>query len=234
MGDFIAGDASGVSCELGSGIGSGDAPDGLELTAGCVVDDSNTTGPERYGMSAFIVEVTLDSETQSVPFCEYLANPQAGEYPLDIQGGGMSWSTDMNDLDMMPFRGTFRAGEPISFGSPGDPAFATWDQGICSDAECDGNFGAEIIVSDSLFAPTSLSEQMPVGSESVGHGMGHGLVLQGDPVPAALEQRPFIVELYINYCLAPDAGSCTLDGGPQPGYDNAGSNVSIAVVMFPE
>ncbi len=230
--DFLVpdtGDGSPITCSTPGGSGNGKIPAGISVDPDtCQIQGSITE--DRYGTWVWIVEGQQNGVSVYVPYCATNDTQAPGAYGITVFHGG-----DLQtNKALVPARGTFQPGAPISFGDPNaeDPRFEITDPASC------GNpcfFGFAFFINASPFDGSTFSLN-PRGlledANMQNIGMFHHMSVSGQAVPAAFEDRPWVVNVSLDYCLSNvDQATCM---GADNVKANGNGNLEFAVVMFPQ
>ncbi|RMG95033.1 MAG: hypothetical protein D6705_14765 [Deltaproteobacteria bacterium] len=220
---LTGGNGAPVTCSTPGGTGNGTPPAGIAVDPDtCAI--TGTLAETRYGTFVWMTRVEQQGAYAWVPQCVTNATPEPGSYTMEVDHEGQM------DAALVPGRGTFTAGQPIAYGAAaGDPLFRII--GGCAPNACYYGYAYGISASpfdaDTLtLAPASLLSD-PMGNKL---GMTHELSISGPAVPAAFEGRIWLLHLTFDYCLAPDAATCS---GVDAIKQNGKGKLVYDVVMFP-
>ncbi|RMG98632.1 MAG: hypothetical protein D6705_05400 [Deltaproteobacteria bacterium] len=230
--DFVVpdtGDGSPITCATPGGEGNGKMPAGLSVNPDtCAVEGSITE--DRYGTWVWIVEGQQNGVSVYVPYCATNDTQAPGAYDITVFHGG-----DLQtNKALVPARGTFQPGAPLSFGDPNasDPRFEIVDPANC------GNpcfFGFAFFINASPFDGTTFSLNprgllQDMNMQNI--GMFHHMSVDGPAVTAPFENRPWVLNVSLDYCLSNvDQATCM---GADAVKANGNGNLEFAVVMFPQ
>jgi len=248
--DFVVdgtGDGSLITCThndgdetmgIGSGggtYGNGDRPDGWQVAPDTCELSGGFVQGERYGTWVFVVQGSQSGVDVFVPYCVTNSPQPAGEMDIRVDVAGMPGV----DADLLPYHGTFSADAPFAIGGAGtmDPLFTITDPGVCTPNAC--YFGYNYGINASPFdvgmgAPPVVVSSMlfddPMNGMSI--GFTHEMQLSG-PGAQPIEEfrnRPWVVNLKFDYCLADNEPDCEGDAIVQ----NANAHLEYSVVMSPQ
>ncbi len=230
--DFLVpdtGDGSPITCSTLGGSGNGRIPGGLSVNPDtCAVEGSIME--DRYGTWVWIVEGQQNGVSVYVPYCATNDMQAPGAYDITVFHGG-----DLQtNKALVPARGTFQPGASISFGDPdaSDPRFEIVDAANC------GNpcfFGFAFFVNASPFDGNTFSLNprgllQDANNQQV--GLFHHMSVMGPAVSAAFEDRPWVLNVSLDYCLS-NVSQATCQGADAV-QANGNGNLEFAVVMFPQ
>ncbi len=212
-----------VTCSTPGGAGNGAPPAGVSVAADTCAIEGTLTDP-RYGTFVWMTRVEQQGAVAWVPQCVTNATPEPGSYTMDVDHDGLV------SAPLVPGRGTFAPGQPIAYGATAqDPVFRV--EGGCAGSSCYYAYLYGIAASPFDESTLDLSPVTVLTDNNGGMiGMQHELSIGGPPVPAAFEDRIWLLHLTFDYCLATDSATCM-------GADNIQANgkgkLVYDVVMFP-
>ncbi len=226
LNDFLVpdtGDATAITCATPGGTGNGKMPAGITVNPEtCAIEGSITE--DRYGTWVWMVEGDQNGAKTYLPYCATNMDPAPGSYAILATHGGDT----MTNKALVPARGTFQPGTPVTFGDPPgeDPRFEITDP-IC------GNpcfFGFNFFINASPFDTFSLNPaELLKDNNGQNQGFFHHMSAQGPAVPAQFEGRPWVLNVALDYCLTQTDGNCAADMVKA----NGNANLEFAIVMFP-
>ena len=220
---LTGGTGAAVACSTPGGSGNASPPAGISVDPDtCAI--TGTLTDTRFGTFVWMTRVEQQGAVAWVPQCVTNATPEPGSYAISVDHEGQV------DAPLVPGRGTFVPGQPIAYGqAAGDPLFRVL--GGCATNACFYGYVYGIAASpfdaDTLtLSPVNLLTDMNGGMI----GMSHELSISGPAVPAAFEDRIWVLHLTFDYCLAPDGTTCM---GAAAIQANGKGKLVYDVVMFP-
>jgi len=213
-----SGDSTPIMCDHPDLPGSGFMPEGVSVNPQTCELEGTPTDP-RYGTQVFIVRGTQGQTEVWAPYC--VTTDMSGDYAIDVEHGGLM------DAAVVPQLHYFDPDLPLQVGASGDPLFVITDPTACG-SSC--FFGWAFSISESAFDSTTFELTDSTVVVELG-GFSHGLHIEGPAVDAALENRPWTVNIALDYCLAEASGIC--DGAPAVRANGRGS-LDFSLLMVPE
>ncbi len=219
------GDGTAIRCDSDGGTGNGRRPAGISVNAEtCAIEGSITE--DRFGTWVFIVRGTQSGAEVFVPYC--VTNDQPDGYDVSVDHSGLS--DGGVDSTLVPIFRTFNPGAALAVGEDDDPLFT-----ITSPADCGAScfFGFAFNINASPFDADTFSITNSMISSGAGgpDGFTHGLSIGGPQVDEAFQDRPWTVNIALDYCLADTDGPCE-------GADNVRANgdggIEVSILMVPE
>ncbi|MBX7079561.1 MAG: hypothetical protein K1X88_10270 [Nannocystaceae bacterium] len=191
------GDGAAPSCTTPQGSGNGSIPDGITVDPDtCMIEGSITDG---YGTWVWITVVEQSGVEAHVPYCATQDVLPMDWYAIDGDHSGQLGNV------LEPAVGSFTPGQPIAWGGGGDPIVRV--TGPCGMNSC--YYGVQFSVGASPFDSVTLE---PMGTlrdaMDAPIGLQHELTATGPAVPAAFEDRPWVLSWNMHYCIADTAAPC--------------------------
>lgn len=246
--DYVTGgDGSPITCKVSTGAGAGKLPTGLSVDAS-TCEIAGAMGETRYGSFAWIVEAEQAGVKVYAPYCAVQPMKAAKAYTIEGSHSGG------DDNALVPLVVPFEPGQPLLLDGDADPLFEV-TKGQCGDAcffgflfrvtpsplgtgacteDADGCFGLCPLVADAN-APDgdkqiqcSLLPKM--GSPKI--GFAHEMWAKGDAPAEAFQQRAFVVQWSIDYCLSNQAADC--QGKDNILANGGGTNLEFPVIFRPQ
>jgi hypothetical protein len=230
--DYISGgDGSDLLCRKPPGTGNGKLPEGITVNeTTCQIEGTNT---DEFGLIAWIIEVEQSDLVMHVPYCMAQPTQEPNAYTITVDHGGAQGVT----LD--PAIGSFLPETDLAYGGGGDPYF----QVIVASGSV--NFRRFIYaVNSSPFAlgTASLEPDDWVFDGGTGDRIGfdHEFSISGPPVEERFEDRPWVQNVAIDYCISDTEHVCTC--GPadpvgcsdnQKTRDNGNGHLEFSIIMQP-
>ncbi|MGH1341047.1 MAG: putative Ig domain-containing protein [Nannocystales bacterium] len=219
------GDGTPIRCSSDGGTGNGRRPAGISVNAEtCAIEGSVTE--DRFGTWVFIVRGSQSGAEVFVPYC--VTNDEPGGYDVAVDHSDLS--DDGVDSTLVPIFRTFNPGAALSVGVDDDPLFT-----ITSPDDCGSScfFGFAFNINASPFdADTFQITNATIASGAGGpEGFTHGLTIGGPQVDEAFRDRPWTVNIGLDYCLSNTDGPC--DGG-QNVRANGDGGIELSILMVPE
>ncbi len=243
---IVGGDDSPIVCSAPKGIGDGTLPDGVTINAEtCQIAGGITD--QRYGTFAWIVRARQSGRDVFAPYC--LTQPAQAASAYDIAG----FHSGQPDNELVPLVMHVDPDAALRLDGDADPEFLI-DKGEC------GNtcfFGFAYTVSPSPFGTGPCNDDKdkcfglcplvpdinePDGDKQIGcslipkegqpkTGFAHEMWAKGAPPPAEFQERPFILQWAIDYCVSTVQSDCT---GVQAIKANGGNtNLMFPVIVRP-
>ncbi|MBV1862227.1 MAG: putative Ig domain-containing protein [Nannocystaceae bacterium] len=220
-----SGDGTAIRCNSDGGTGNGTRPAGISVNAEtCEIEGSITE--DRFGTWVFIVRGTQSGAEVFVPYC--VTNDESDGYDVSVDhselgDGGI-------DATLVPIFRTFNPNAALSVGVDDDPLFT-----IISPSDCGAScfFGFAFSLNASPFDADTFSITNALIASGAGgpEGFTHGLTIAGPQVDEAFQDRPWTVNLGLDYCLSQTDGPC--DGGPNV-RANGNGGIEFSILMVPE
>lgn len=224
------GDGTAITCDHTGTSGNGTLPDGISIDP-MTCEVVGTVSETRVGTWAFAVRGTQSGAEVFLPYCVTQATPAAGTYPLAVDHTGMT------DQLLVPWTNTFNPDATLSIGVPGDPLVTVTDNGDCPGGSCTFSFSFFINASPfDLEEPNGDSKQVVTGAlkgdDGTNDNLTHGVSLStNDPVDDAFKNRPWVVNLDLDYCFSENAADCDTELNPDPEFN---SFLEFSVIMVPD
>ncbi len=221
------GDGTAITCRHAPGSnGNGRMPAGIILNP-ITCEMEGSIAESGYGTWVWIVEADQSGAKTYLPYCASNPQPDPATYNISVTHGG----DPTTEKVLIPGRGTFTPGQPISFGDTMamDPRFEI------TDPSC-GNpcfFGFSFFINASPFDRGSFGLQPSAilkDSNDNNVGFFHHMSVNGPAVATAFEDRPFVLNAGLDYCISDQDGTCT--GSPNV-VANGNANLEFGIVMFP-
>lgn len=223
------GDGTPIVCEAPGGTGNGRVPEGISIDPDtCEVEGAVTE--DRRGTWAFMVRGTQSGANVWVPYCVTRADG-GGSYDIDVDHSGLG--TDI-DSTLLPISRVFDPAAPLSVGEPMDPFFQVIDEASCGANSCFFGFVFSINASpfdaDSFGVVNDQLLQDPTTSNPIGFSHGWA-TLTGDPVDERFADRPWVLNVDLDYCLDGTESECQ---GLMNIRENGDLRFQMSVIMVPE
>ncbi len=235
------GDGTPIRCDHPSGSGNGRRPPGISVNADtCEIE--GTVDDDRLGSYVFIVRGVQSGAEVWVPYCVINDEPSGYDISLDHSGLGA-----MNqDATLVPIVREFNPNASISVGEQDDPRFEIIDGDSCGNNSCFYGFAFQINASPFEADELSLNPNDILDDENTDPvGFFHELTISGPEVPDEFKDRPWAVNIALDYCIAdneglpdsqedpdnPDDGPCE---GAQNVRANGDGNLDISILMLPQ
>ncbi len=219
------GDGTPIRCDSDGGTGNGRRPAGISVNAEtCAIEGA--ISEDRFGTWVFIVRGVQSGAEVFVPYC--VTNDASGGYDVAVDHSGLS--DDGVDATLVPIFRTFNPGAALAVGEDNDPLFTITSPDDCG-ASCFFGFAFNINASPfdaDTFSITNASITTGGGGPE---GFTHGLSIGGPQVDEAFQDRPWTVNVALDYCLSDTEGPCE-------GADNVRANgeggIEFSILMVPE
>ena len=219
-GVVIGGDGSAITCELRPGLGNGNFPVGISVTADTCQIQGTVDPSQRYGMYVWITSLIQGPVVAHVPYCAPQGVQAPNAYGVTKLNGG-------NDTTLKP--GTAQmSGSTATYGSDTDPVINV--EQVCNAPACFYKF---------YFAYNTLSAMASVSANPNGK-LGMGMAFDGffhamqftDPgVSANIAGRHWVVNFGFDYCISDVEADC--DTKDKAVMNGDGSNFEFGVVVRP-
>lgn len=222
------GDGTPITCDHPGGSGNGTMPAGISVDPEtCAL--TGTVQDTRLGTWAFIVRGTQAGAEVFIPYCATNDTPAAGTFALEVDHTGATAQT------LVPLMRLFNPDASIMVGAPGDPLFRAEAGDACPGNVCSYSFSFFINASpfdlqDGAGNDKAVIVDDMLASDADGYFMTHGLELSTNtPVADAFKNRPWVVNLAIDYCFDVDGNNC--DTSMTPTFDGF---LEWSVIMVPQ
>jgi len=218
-GVLVGGTTEAITCELKTGLGNGNFPDGISINPdNCSITGTVATS-EQFGMHAWITLFRQGSVSAHVPYCA----------PQPVQGAnayGVSQDYMGGDATMVVGT-TKQAGNSASFGGGGDPR-------VEIEESCDGACFYKFFFSFNTLSGMASVSANPNGKLGMGmafDGFFHSFSFTDPGVNDSLVDRHWVANFDFVYCVSNTEADCaTKDDAIANGN---GSNYTIGVVVRP-
>ena len=229
--DFVVegtGDGSPITCDHQGGNGNGARPAGISVNPDtCAIE--GTIMEDRYGTWVFMVRGEQSGAEVWVPYC--VSNDEPSGYDITIDHSGLADAGE--DGTLVPILRRFNPGASVAVGEDGDPLFSIVDPDSCGDNSC--FFGFAFSINGSPFDPDTfaITNDAILQDDAGGgpQGFTHGLEIAGPQVAEEFQDRPWTVNVALDYCLADSDGPC--DGADNVRANGEG-NIEVSILMVPE
>jgi hypothetical protein len=224
------GDGTAITCDHTGTSGNGSLPAGISIDP-TTCEVVGTVTETRVGTWAFAVRGTQSGAEVFLPYCVTQDTPAAGTYPLAIDHSGMT------EQLLVPWTNTFNPDATIAIGTPGDPLFTVTDNGDCPGGQCTFSFSFFINASpfelqDGAGQDKAIVTGAMLGDDGTNDILTHGVSLSTNaPVSDAFKNRPWVVNLDLDYCFSEDAQDCDTEANPNPAFN---SFLEFSVIMVPD
>lgn len=227
--DFLVegtGDGTDIVCEHVAGEGNGKTPEGITVDPdSCAVQ--GTVQEDRLGTWVFMVRGTQSDAEVWLPYC--VTNDQGMDYDITVEHtmAGV-------DNTLVPLMRTYDTSAPLDVGGGGDPYFEIIDPSSCSQNSC--YYGYAYSINASPFAvgmgnPSLSPSGLVYDAGNAPIGFSHELSITGPQVTGALAERPWVVNLDLDYCLTTNEPTCD---GPENIRQNGAGNLEFGIIMVPQ
>lgn len=223
------GDNSPITCDHPGGTGNGRRPAGISVNPDtCEIEGSVTE--DRIGSWVFMVRGMQSGAEVWVPYC-VTNDTSSATYDVSLDHSG--FGADGVDATLLPILRRFNPAASMLVGEMGDPLFTVTDPDSCGDNNC--FFGFAFNINASPFDADTFritDDQILLDGGGGGpQGFTHGLTIEGPQVDEAFADRPWCVNVALDYCLADSDGPC--DGADNVRSNGSGS-LDISILMVPE
>ncbi|MCA9660734.1 MAG: putative Ig domain-containing protein, partial [Myxococcales bacterium] len=244
--DYVSGgDGSGVKCTTPGGTGNGKLPAGITVgEESCAIE--GTIAETRFGTWAWIVRAEQSDVEIYVPYCA--TQDQQAPDAYSIVGTHSGGAGD----ELTPVSATFTPGELLKFDGDGEPRFeittecgnacfygyfysvssSPFGGGPCKD-DADGCYGLCPLIDD----PNEMDGDKAIGCTLIPEmglpkeGFAHEMWAKGDVPTVDYEDRAWILQWGIDYCVSTSDTACTSkDNIIANGKD---TNLEFAIIMRP-
>ena len=224
------GDGSPITCTTPGGSGNGRIPAGISVNPDtCAIEGTNTE--ERYGTWTFIVRGEQNGAEVFSPYC--VSNETNNGYEsITVDHSGLAGMGQ--DATLIPIFRRFNPSAAVRVGATDDPRVEVSDTSICGGNTCSYRF--QFSINSSPFDAESLSldpNDLLRDENNDPIGFFHELRIDSGngPVPEAFRNRPWTVNIDMDYCLATNSADCA-EGAAFDGNSNGALELSI--LMMPE
>lgn len=219
------GDGTAIRCDSDGGTGNGRRPAGISVNAEtCAIEGSITE--DRFGTWVFIVRGTQSGAEVFVPYC--VTNDQPDGYDVSIDHSGLG--DDGVDGTLVPIFRTFNPGAALAVGVQDDPLFTITSPDDCG-ASCFFGFAYNINASPFDAETFDITNDMVFSGAGDPEGFTHGIVITGPQVDEAFQDRPWTVNVALDYCLSDTNGPCD---GAENVRANGNGGIELSILMVPE
>ncbi|MBX7077958.1 MAG: Ig domain-containing protein [Nannocystaceae bacterium] len=221
------GDGTTITCDHPGGSGNGTAPAGISIDPD-TCEIVGTVEDTRLGTWAFIVRGSQSGAEVFIPYCVTNDTPAANTFPITVDHTGMTGQT------LVPLLRTFNPAAAIMVGATDDPLFRVTDNGNCPGNVCNYSFSFFINASPFDLQDAGGNDKAVIVDDSLDNDgtnyfMTHGMRLStNEPVDDAFKNRPWVVNLAIDYCFNIDGNAC--DTSMDPDYNGF---LEWSVIMVP-
>ncbi len=243
--DYVdGGDGAAITCSVPGGTGNGKLPAGITINAEtCEIEGA--INEARYGTWAWIVKASQNGVEVFVPYCATQNEQAPGAYAIK--------GTHSGGDQLTPAAGSFEVGELVKFDGEGEPRFEVTTEcgnacfygyvysvspspfggGACK-GDKDGCYGLCPLVNDpdeddgDKQVSCSLLPEMGLPKE----GFVHEMWSKGDVPAVKFEDRPWILQWSIDYCISTKNTACNTKADILA--NGSGSNLEFAVIMRPK
>lgn len=224
--DFVqGGDGSPITCTVATGSGNGALPSGITVDEdSCAMEGSVTE--TRFGTWVFMVQAEQSGYSIHVPYCATQPMQEMDAYGVTATHGG----DPSTNRVLVPGTGTFTPGADIAWGGSGDPLFSI--TGPCGMASCYYGYAYAFTASpfdNDMF--TLEPDALLRDAMDVRIGFTHEMAALGPPVPTRFEDRPWVIDISLDYCITDVDGDCQ---GADNVRQNGGGNLQFGIIMRPE
>lgn len=220
------GDGSPIRCDHPGGTGNGRRPAGISVNADtCAIE--GTVMENRQGTWVFMVRGSQSGAEVWVPYC--VSNDDGSGYDVNIDHSGLS--DDGVDGTLIPILRRFNPDASFTVGESGDPLFTISDDAGCGNP-CFYGFAFSINASPFDANTFGITEDTLLDGGGGGpEGFTHGIAIEGPQVDDEFRDRPWTVNVAMDYCLANADGPCD---GAENVRSNGDGNVDFSILMVPE
>ncbi|MEM6291601.1 MAG: Ig domain-containing protein [Myxococcota bacterium] len=229
--DFVVegtGDGSAITCDHPGGTGNGRRPAGISVNPEtCAIEGS--VDEDRQGTWVFIVRGEQSGAEVWVPYC--VSNEDGSDYEVRMDHSGLP--DEGTDSTLVPILRRFNPAASVAVGEEGDPFFTITDPPSCGTNACFYGFAFQINASPFDAGSLSLSpDEILIPMEGGGpQGFTHNLSIDGPQVGEEFADRPWTVNIALDYCLADSEGPCE---GADNIRENGDGNLDISILMVPQ
>jgi hypothetical protein len=218
------GDTTAVTCDHIVGSGNGNLPAGLTVNPDTCVAEGNLA-ETRFGTYVFAMRGQQSGVDVYMPYC---ATQGTANFAYDVS----SVHSGEDPGTLVPIGRTYDPAAPLSVGEPGNPVFTIIDEASCGANSCFFGFSFGINASPFDAATFGLPNRDLVRDMTDRPiGFTHELTIGGAPVAAEFVDRPWVVNVSLDYCLAPDDMTC--DGAANT-QQNGDGHLELGVIMVPQ
>lgn len=220
------GDGTAITCDHPGGTGNGSRPAGISVNPDtCAIE--GTVTEDRFGTWVFMVRGSQSGAEVWVPYC--VSSEDQGGYDVSVDHSGLG---DMGvDASLVPILRRFNPGASVAVGEAGDPLFTILDPTSCGANTCFFGFAFSINASPFDAETFSIDDDTIVTDGSGPQGFTHGMSIAGPQVDEAFRDRPWTVNIALDYCLSDTDGPCD---GAENVRANGDGNVEFSILMVPE
>lgn len=222
------GDGTAITCDHPGGSGNGTIPAGISIDPDTCAP-SGTLQDTRLGTWAFIVRGTQSGAEVFIPYCVTNDTPAPDTFSINVDHTGGTAQT------LVPLTRLFNPDASIMVGAPGDPLFRAEAGDACPGNVCSYSFSFFINASPFDLQDAGGNDKAVIvddmlGNDADGYFMTHGLELSTNaPVDDAFKDRPWVVNLAIDYCFDVDGNGC--DTAMNPTFNGF---LEWSVIMVPQ
>ena len=253
--DFVVpgtGDGTPITCDIPGGGGNGKVPAGLGVDPNtCQITGASTE--TRHGTWVWIVRGTQSGAEVFIPYCDTHVVTDPAFYTVEVEHDGLQMMGVAPQASaLIPIVRRFSNGMTLGVGGMIDPLFRVTDASACpANGTCTYGYAYSINASPfDMFAVTN--EMLVTDGMGQGIGMTHEMMASGPPVSAAFEDRPWVLNVGLDYCLSGTPEDCSCPMGDAaccgPGQDpmtdgcetaatrvraNGNGNLEMGVLMLP-
>ena len=219
------GDGTPIRCDSDGGTGNGRRPAGISVNAEtCAIEGTITD--DRLGTWVFIVRGTQSGAEVFVPYC--VTNDAPGGYDVTVDHSALS--DNGIDSTLVPVFRTFNPDAALAVGTDDDPLFTITSPDDCG-ASCFFGFAFNINASPFDADTFSITNTEIMSGANGPEGFTHGLTIGGPQVEEAFRDRPWTVNIALDYCLSDTEGRCD---GAQNVRTNGDAGLEFSILMVPE
>ncbi len=220
-----SGDGSTIRCDHPGGNGNGRRPAGISVNADtCEIEGTITD--DRFGTWVFMVRGEQSGAEVWVPYC--VTNDEPSGYDVSVDHSSLD--DDGVDGTLVPIVRRFNPAASVSVGGDADPLFTVLDADSCGTSACFYGFAFNINASPFDAETLSLAPDA-VLIDNGPQGFTHELSIEGPQVSDEFADRPWTVNIALDYCLTDSDGPCD---GAQNVRANGNGNIDISILMLPE
>ncbi len=225
--DFIipgTGDGTPITCDHIAGSGNGNLPAGITVSAdGCTANGN--LAETRFGTYVFAMRGVQSGVEVFMPYC---VTQDTANFAYDVQ----AVHSGEDPAALIPIGRTYDPAAPLSVGEADNPQFTIIDEASCGDNSCFFGFSFGINASPFDANTFSLPNRELVRNMNMRPiGFTHELTIGGPPVPAQFVDRPWVVNVALDYCLAEDDMTCN---GAQNTVNNGDGHLELGIIMVPQ